>query len=237
MSIQDKSGLYKNVFANVQMQPVKMRDVAYDVVRQAIISNKLAPQERLLEEHLARELNVSRTPLREALKVLENEGFVQRLPSGGYQVAPLSDKELDNLYAIRLPLEGLAARNAAEHSTPELIEVIEQWNEQMKGQWLKGRTDEALGAGRSFHAAIYGASQNENLAVLLQRLGDQIARYRYYSIIYRVPEAYEDHTAIIAAIRDHDADTAEALSRAHVAVEHQLVLSKMREEDAKGKES
>ena len=221
--------MYENVFAKPQMQPVKMRDVAYDILRQAIISNKLAPGVRLLEEHIARELNVSRTPLREALKVLENEGFVQRLLSGGYQVAALSDTELDNLYSIRLVLEGLAARKAAEHVTPEALDAIEEWNEQMKSYWLKQRNEEALQAGRSFHAEIYRASQNENLALLLQRLGDQIARYRYYSIVHRVPEAHEDHSAIVAALRARDPDRAEALSRAHVEVEHRLVLSKMRE--------
>lgn len=93
---------------------------------------------------------------------------------------------------------------------------------------LKQRNEEALQAGRSFHAEIYRASQNENLTVLLLRLGDQIARYRYYSIVHRVPEAHEDHSAILAALRAHDLDTAEALSRAHVEAEHRLVLSKMR---------
>jgi DNA-binding GntR family transcriptional regulator len=221
--------MYENVFAKTQLQPVKMRDVAYDLLRRAIITNRLAPGARLLEEHLARELNVSRTPLREALKVLENEGFVQRLPSGGYQVAPLSDRELDNLYSIRLVLEGLAARQAALQIAQAQLDTLEECNEQMKSQWLKQRNEEALQAGRAFHAEIYRASQNENLAVLLLRLGDQIARYRYYSIIHRVPEAYEDHAAIIAALRVHDSALAEARSRAHVEVEHRLVLSKMRE--------
>lgn len=221
--------MYENIFAKSQLQPVKMRDVAYDLLRQAIITNRLAPGARLLEEHLARELNVSRTPLREALKVLENEGFVQRLLSGGYQVAPLSDKELDNLYSIRLVLEGLAARNAAQHIGAETLEALESSNDQMKSYWLKQRNEEALQSGRAFHAAIYRASQNENLAVLLLRLSDQIARYRYYSIVHRVPEAHEDHSAILAALRAHDPEQAETLSRAHVEVEHRLVLSKMRE--------
>ncbi|MDW8403828.1 GntR family transcriptional regulator [Chloroflexus sp.] len=221
--------MYENIFAKSQLQPVKMRDVAYDMLRQAIITNKLPPQTRLLEEHLARELNISRTPLREALKALENEGFVQRLLSGGYQVAPLSVKELDNLYSIRLVLEGLAARQAAVHITPEELSAAEEWNEQMKSHWLKQRIDEALQAGRAFHVQIYRASRNENLAVLLQRLSDQIARYRYYSIIYRVPEAYEDHAAILAALRVGDGAQAEALLQAHVEAEHRLVVSKMRE--------
>jgi DNA-binding GntR family transcriptional regulator len=221
--------MYENIFAKTQMQPVKMRDVAYDILRQAIISNKLAPGVRLLEEHLAREMNVSRTPLREALKALENDGFVQRLLNGGYQVASLSDKELDNLYSIRLALEGLAARQAAKHVTPDVLDAIEEWNDQMKNHWMKQRNEEALQAGRSFHAEIYRASQNENLAILLQRLGDQIARYRYYSIIHRVPEAHADHSAIVAALRARDPDQAETLSRAHVEVEHRMVLSKMRE--------
>jgi len=138
-------------------------------------------------------------------------------------------KELDNLYSIRLVLEGLATRQAAKHITSDKLEALETWNEQMKSYWLKQRNEEALQAGRSFHAAIYGASQNENLAVLLLRLGDQIARYRYYSIVHRVPEAHEDHSAILAALRAHDPEQAEALSRAHVEVEHRLVLSKMRE--------
>ncbi len=221
--------MYENIFSKTPLQPVKMRDVAYDMVRQAIITNRLAPESRLLEEHLARELTVSRTPLREALKVLESEGFVQRLPSGGYQVAPLSVVELDNLYSVRLVLEGMATQQAATHASPAALERVEEWNEHMRHHWLKQRHDEALKAGRSFHAEIYRAAQNEYLAGLLQRLGDQIARYRYYSIVYRVPEAYEDHREILAAMRARDAGRAETLARAHVDVEHRLVLGKVRE--------
>lgn len=226
---QCRMTMYKNVFVGAQLQPVKMRDVAYDIVRRAIITNRLAAGERLFEEHLARELQVSRTPLREALKVLESEGFVQRIPSGGYQVAPLSYRELDDFYSVRLTLEALATRQAATQGSSAQLAAAEQWNEQMKQHWLAQRIDEAIQAGRAFHAELAQASANAYLARLLQRLGDQIARYRYYSIIYRVPEAYDDHNAILAAIRAGDADHADALARAHVQAEQHLVLSKLRE--------
>jgi DNA-binding GntR family transcriptional regulator len=224
--------MYDNIFTGKPLRPIGARDVAYEQLRHAIITNRLAAGARLYEERLARELGVSRTPLREALKVLESEGFAERLISGGYQVAALSEHELDNLYSIRIELEGLAARRAAQHADGEACDAIEEWNEHMRSHWLRRRHDDALQAGRSFHAAIHTLARNENLAMLLQRLGDQISRYRYYSIVYRVLEAYEDHRAIVAALRAHDATRAEALLRTHVAVEHQLVLQKMRERTA-----
>ena len=221
--------MYDNIFISTPLRPVGVRDVAYGQLRHAIITNRLAPGARLLEERLARELGVSRTPLREALKVLESEGFVERLMSGGYQVAAMSEHELDNLYSIRTELEGLAARRAAQHADADTCDRIEEWNEHMRSHWLRRRHDEALQAGRAFHAAIHQAAHNENLAVLLQRLGNQISRYRYYSIVHRVLEAYEDHRAFVGALRERDAERAEALLRTHIAVEHHLVLQKMRE--------
>ncbi len=167
--------------------------------------------------------------MHEALNVLESEGLAERLISGGYQVAALPEHELDNRYSIRIELEGLAARRAAQHADGEACDAIGEWNEPMRSHWLRRRHDDALQAGRSFHAAIHTLACNENLAMLLQRLGDQISRYRSYSIVCRVLKAYEDHRAIIAALRAHDATRAEARLHTHVAVEHQLVLQTTRQ--------
>lgn len=217
----------ENPFTDVELRTVAIRDIAYQALKKAILSHKLPPGQRLLEEQLTRQLNISRTPLREALQALEREGFVVRLPAGGVQVPLLSTAELRNLYAIRRELEGLAAREAARSGDTAGCDEAREANDEMLDNWQKGRMDEAYESGRAFHRAIYNTSGNPKLSEVLTNLLEQIARYRYISVVHRMQEAHSDHAALLEAIRAGDGEGACVLARDHVKAECELVLSRL----------
>src|SRR5690606_12292208 len=103
-----------------------LRELVFEVLREAIITGKLRPGERLMEVQLAEELGVSRTPVREAIRKLELEGLVLMIPRRGAYVAEISMKDIADVFEIRAALEGLAAQLAAERCTPEEIENLER---------------------------------------------------------------------------------------------------------------
>lgn len=222
-----------NPFTDVKLQPVAIRDITYEALKKAILTHKLPPGQRLVEEQLTRQLNISRTPLREALQALEREGFVVRLPAGGVQVAPLSTTEIQDLYTIRSELEGLAALAAVALGNTACLAEAEVANEQMLSQWKKGRFDDAFESGLAFHKALYAASGNVKLVEILAHLSEQIARYRYFSVVYRMHEAHAEHAAILQAIRMGADELASSLAKMHVQTERTLLLSKLQTDGLK----
>ena len=103
-----------------------LRDVVFNTLRQAIITGEFAPGERLMEIALANRLGVSRTPVREAIRKLELEGLVKIIPNKGAYVTGITPKDVQDIYMIRSMWEGMCARWATEHITPEQIEQLEE---------------------------------------------------------------------------------------------------------------
>lgn len=213
-----------NPFRDVRLQSVAIRDLAYETLKEAIVQLKLPPGQRLREEHLTRQLNISRTPLREAFQALERDGFIVRLPSGGVQVAPLSVDDLHNLYDIRRALEGLAAREAASRGTAADWVEAERANADMLFFGERGRLNEAYDAGRQFHSVIYSASGNPRLSDMLNHLMQQLTRYRYFSVAHRFREAHADHVQILESLRCRRAARADAASQHHVETEYRILM-------------
>jgi DNA-binding GntR family transcriptional regulator len=216
-----------NPFARIRLQPSNIRDVAYQALHDAILSAQLRPGERLIEERLAQQLGASRTPLREAIQKLEQEGLVVRLPSGGVMVSRLDPEELVNLYTIRIALEALAAGLAAQQITPQELNAMRLLNDQF--QFKREQTDlvSVLVAGREFHRLIWVASRNLKLVEILDGVTSQINRYRMISVVWRPKEALEEHHSIIEALAAGEPDLAELLIRTHVQTERDFTLKKL----------
>ena len=190
--------------------------VVYGALRDRITSHDLAPGTRLNETELAASLSVSRTPLREALRMLLAEGLVNQLPTGGMVVAPLDAEDMRELYVVRAALEGVVAREACERLTDEDFVQLDALVDQM-GRLLD-YPGEMLRLGQQFHARLLSASGNRRCEQLLRQLRGHLARYQAITatITPRRHDAYAEHQAILAALRARDADTAEARMRAHV---------------------
>lgn len=188
------------------------------MLRARIIDGSLAPEARLTEPDLAQSLDVSRTPVREALRLLMAEGLVQQRLTGGMRVATLHSDDLDRIYEIRGRLEGLMARDAcvrmdavARVKLQNLMDLMER---------MKGVDTAVLDLGRQFHGAIAERADNPWCANLLHQIGGQVDRYRARSTSQpgRPDEAVAEHRRIFDQVTGGDPDAAEQAMREHVAL-------------------
>lgn len=204
-----------------KLVPVKLdsykplREIVLEALREAIVSSVLEPGERLMEIQLAEEMGVSRTPVREAIRKLELEGFVVMIPRKGAYVAGVSYKDVKDVFEIRAALEGLAAGLAAEKVTDDEIEQLERVLHYEKEP---DNLDEMVQNDTDFHALLYKASRNERLIGILANLREQIQRFRTTSLAVpgRVKYAIQEHREIVDAIARHDVSEAQNLATAHI---------------------
>lgn len=197
-----------------------LRDRVASLLREAIVTGTLAPATRLSEPSLARQLRVSRGPIREAIRELAAEGLVRIEPRIGTFVTQMSSREIDEVFAVKGALEGLAARLAAESGTEEtrralLAPILEQLDTAVAARDAVGY----VALTRRFHEAILGLAGNSRLAGIYRTLADQVQhlRGRALSVHRRLAQSCRDHHAIAAAIIDGRSAHAERLVRNHNA--------------------
>lgn len=195
-----------------------LREIVFETLREAIINAVLKPGERLMEIQLAEEMGVSRTPVREAIRKLELEGFVVMIPRKGAYVAGISMKDIADVFEIRTALESLAAGLAAERITEEELEQLERILVKI-GECVKNNDLELLiEIDTEFHDTLFKASRNERLVQIVSNLREQIQRFRTASLSTpgRMKYALEEHKKIVEAVSERDVELAQALAREHI---------------------
>lgn len=207
----------------------QIRDKVYERLRQAILRGQLEPGTRLVERKLAGQLNVSRTPVREAIRMLELEGLVSYLPRTGVLVAGINEEEVVEIYRIRAVLEGLAARMAAEKIKPGQLEKLKGLLSSMEINACRGNTDQLEDAHREFNDLIFRAAGSPRLYTMIASLVDYIHRCVRvgYSLPGRVAEAAREHRLILEALQGRDGDLAEQTARNHIENSRQACFSRM----------
>lgn len=204
--------------------------VVAEAIRQAIVDGGLAPGARLKEEELARELGLSRTPVREALLVLQAEGLVDAAPNRGATVRVHDAQDLDDLYQLRALLEGYAARKAAAHATEDLVRML----------WLSCDRFEELSDGDVralvkenfvFHNAILEAAGSARVAGMVRKVTELPLVYKSY--IWYSPEqrriSAHYHRQITRALESRDGERAELVMKEHVFEARDLLVARVRE--------
>lgn len=188
----------------------------YNELRQRIIDGDLKSGERLREVELASTLGVSRTPVREAIKRLESEGFASYVSSRGAIVAELTPDQAVELYAVREILEGAAARFAAQHASAAEIQLLRDLLAVQKD--ADGEAEEQSKINRRFHQTIYRAAHNRYLLDILSRSQDYMVLLHKttYNAPGRNETAYHEHIAIVEAIENRNAAGAEKAAREHI---------------------
>ena len=208
-----------------------LRDVVFNTLRQAILRGELKPGERLMEIQLANKLGVSRTPIREAIRKLELEGLVIMIPRKGAEVADITEKSLRDVLEVRKALEELAVQLACEKITQEELEELEQAGENFK-KVLKRSQDitEVAEADVRFHDVIYMATDNQKLIHLLNKLREQMYRYRVEYL--KNPDVHEqvtqEHEEIVYHIKRREKVEATAVTCQHIDNQVSAVTDKIR---------
>ncbi|MCR8725264.1 GntR family transcriptional regulator [Frigidibacter sp. ROC022] len=196
---------------------------AYELILEAIDRGDYRPGDRLVEVELAERFGVSRTPIREALQRLETQSMLTR-DGRSLIVASLDHNQMAELYVVRAELEGLAARLAARHATPEEIRVLAEMVAEDRA--LLGDPEALSRANRRFHSQIHRASHN---AFLVQQLGlvhRSMALLATTSLAVegRGAAALAEHERIVEAIAAGDGDTATEALKAHISKAYETRL-------------
>ena len=191
---------------------------AYERIREQITTLELAPGVAVNEEQLAGELDIGLNPVREALKLLAHESLVVITPRHGIYVAAVNVPDLEQLSEMRLNLESLSARLAAERATLDDIAVLEALRQEQAAT-LPGDTRRLFDVDHKFHRAIAQAAQNKYLADALERLFGLSQRLWYLALprLEFLSSAVGKHLDLVEAIKARDGDRAEAIMREHVA--------------------
>ncbi|HOJ09574.1 MAG TPA: GntR family transcriptional regulator [Clostridiales bacterium] len=201
-----------------------------------ILNGKYEPGDILTEMKLSEELGVSRTPIREALKQLELEGLVKSTPGRGVVVQGITDKDIEDIYTIRMMIEGLAARWAAEKITPGELEELKEILEFEEFYTLKGGgTGNLLKLDSRFHDLVFKASKSRPLMHILSTFHHYVQSARSASLETpgRAQKVFEEHRAILQAINARDPDLAEKLTTEHVKNANINLMKKRSEQEHK----
>ncbi|MGD8522964.1 MAG: GntR family transcriptional regulator [Desulfobacterales bacterium] len=204
-----------------------LRDQTYDIIKNMIILREIEPGKKINEEHIAKEIQVSRTPIREALCRLENEGIVKIIPRRGAFVSDLTETNVREILLIREVLEGLVARLAVENMDEETLEKLRKAIEKVSALPEKDR--DLINYTRSevdFHAILLSASNNQMLKNMMDMVNAhlQIIRLRTVVIPERAQRTVKEHEQILEAIENRDATSAEELMRKHVRSVREVAL-------------
>ena len=208
-----------------------LRDVVFKTLRQAILKGELEPGERLMEIQLAERLGVSRTPIREAIRKLELEGLVIMIPRKGAEVADITEKSLRDVLEVRKALEELAVQLACEKITQEELEELEKAGENFKKVLNRSKDiTEVAEADVRFHDVIYMATDNQKLIHLLNKLREQMYRYRVEYL--KNPDVHEqliqEHEEIVYHIKRREKAEATAVTCQHIDNQVSAVTDKIR---------
>lgn len=190
----------------------------YQDLENKIIAGVLKPGQRVVEEELCRSFGVSRSPVREALRILESQGFVQREPRRGVTVTKINSKEAEDIYTIRARLDSLALYLAIKRNKPGVVPKLKKLHEKMIAVAEENNVNEYFKLNQKFHELIFRESDNMRLIRLLETFDKQTLRYR--RMVVRSPgwmqDSIKNHEAIIHWFETGDLEKAEKIRKSTI---------------------
>ena len=210
-----------------------LRDVVFQTLREAILKGELKPGERLMELQLASKLGVSRTPIREAIRMLELEGLAVTMPRKGAEVARMTEKDMEDVLQIRKALDelavGLACDNMTEESLEQIHGALNNFEESTRSRDVK----KIAQADVEFHDTIYRAADNPKLVNMLNNLREQMYRYRveYLKNDTVYPRLIEEHEKIYEGLKRKDKETVVEIVSHHVMNQELVVKNIIQEQE------
>ena len=202
----------------MRLVPNSLHEEVAAQLRDRIFAGELMPGVFLDEAQLAQQMNISRTPLREALKVLTAEGLVRHEPRRGCFVREVTEKDLDEIFPVIALLEGRCAREAALHATDADLQALEVLHDKLSRHAKARRISDYYAVNYAIHEAIITLADNRWLA---QVIGDlrkilKLARLQQLHAPGRLEQSLSEHLAVFAALKARDPEGAEAAMRTHL---------------------
>ena len=204
-----------------------LRDVVFNTLRDAILTGKLVPGERLMENQLAEKLGVSRTPVREALRMLELENLVELVPRKGAQVLDMSEKDIVNILEVRSALEGLATSVACKKMSKEDLQQLKNMEVDFEKAVADNDVEHFVDIDEDFHDLIFAATENDKLINIFRNLRIQLYRYRMAQAKNNetsMSTIVAHHRSIIRAIENHDSEEGASIAQGHIKYQTESIL-------------
>ncbi|MBS7305935.1 MAG: GntR family transcriptional regulator [Lachnospiraceae bacterium] len=196
-----------------------LRDEVFNTLREKILKGVYKPGERLMEIHLADQLGVSRTPIREAIRMLELEGLVKMVPRKGAQVAKISKEDLQDVLEVRKALDTLSVKLACERITEDEIKLLNNAEREFEKALASKDVREIAEADVAFHDVIHSATKNGRLKSMISNLAERIYRYRFEYIKQQSDGGKTlmlEHREIMRCIEGRDVESAVKATEIHI---------------------
>ena len=198
-------------------------------LREEIVTGRLRPNEHLVETTIAKRMKVSRTPVREALKRLEIQGYLSRLKGGRLTVTDHTPSQIRNLYEVREALETMAMKLACQRATNEQIEIAEDLHNRMFGVIREKDVERFINLNSAFHNTLFSACGNEQLLSLLHTYRDQFFDRRLVRVFNSNDwrSMQKQHSRLLDAVRQHNLRLAERAVHEHVRTALRIAIERL----------
>jgi DNA-binding GntR family transcriptional regulator len=221
-----KEGSVETTLGGLRVSKKKsLREEVYQSLKKSILHGRLKGGQRLIEEQLADQVGISRTPVREAFHKLERDELVTRLPKGGFAVREFTKEDVEEIFGIRSALESYAAYLATLHMAPDKISILEKKLKESEDALEKGDDDKVVQLHNEFYDLLYKSCRSKKLAEMIDSFRDYF--YRYRSALLRTENGLtytnQYHRQMLEAMRKKNPRLAERLVRTHLAREKELV--------------
>jgi DNA-binding GntR family transcriptional regulator len=207
-----------------------VKERVYEKIRMAILTGEILGGERLVELDLAEKMKSSRTPVREALQMIANEGLIYSIPRAGYIVDEMSEADLREIFEARTGIEQAAAKLAVERISLEEVRMIEKNIRESQRCIDKGLCEKMIEFDTEFHAYLCGASRNNRLIQFSRTLRDHLLKYRMIAL--RIPHmakaAIAEHVQIFEAFQSRDHEILERSIYEHLESSKEYILTCLR---------
>lgn len=206
-------------------------DEVYEILKNKIIYHELKPGERIIDKHLAEELGVSRSLVRQALTILEKEELVKTIPRSGFYVKKITKREVEELYDIRGLLEAFATRLAVPEIPDDDITYLDKIFKEAEKDLAKDKVDKFIEADAELHKVIINNCGNKLLRKLINKYNNRYVFYRIIDLsrVERAKEAYHEHSDIFNAVKNRDTELAVKLMEKHINDAKKIILDKFDE--------
>lgn len=220
----------ENYFQLESNEFLPLRDVVVNTLRQAILTGELKPGERLMEIHLADKLGVSRTPIREAIRKLEQEGLVTMIPRRGAEVAQITEKSMLDVLEVRRALDALCAELACDRISAKDLDALGEACDSFEAAVQDGDAKKITAADVKLHDIIVHATGNDRLIQLVNNLSEQMYRYRFEYIkdASQHEQLAKEHRIIYESIKNKDRQTAAEAARVHIDNQEKAIIKQIR---------
>lgn len=212
-----------------------LREKILETIRDAILRGVLKPGEKVAEPELAERFGISRTPIREAFRQLESEGYLTVIPRKGAVVTALSERDVKEFYAIKAILEGYAARIAAKKLSEKEIEKLEVINARLQHLADEGDVKSFYRTHNEFHELFIRAADNHKLLELIQQLVMKFNRPRLASLSLpgRMQISVNEHVKLLEAFKNRNGEQADNLVRKTASLGGQLLIQSLAQEEGR----